>query len=108
MIKFAAIMLIAYFCYQYIFGDETGCKEYASRYSCDYVINRASYDIYYWKNLYKNDPADNVYIGSVTGIVACRDSAIYFARAIKETWNSRAYICVLKKDGKSMEKHRYL
>jgi hypothetical protein len=108
MIKILLIIVIGYFAYQYLFGIESGCEKYASKYSCDYVINKANYDVYYWRNLNENDPKDNFYIASTTGLSACRDVAISYARSIKENWNSRAYVCVLKKDGKSMEKHRLL
>ena len=108
MFRIILALVVGYLIYENFWGEESGCKEYASRYSCDFVINKASYDVYYWKNLQDNDPNDNVLIASVIGLSACRDSAISYARSIRERWNLRAYVCVLKKDGKSMEKHRYL
>lgn len=106
MLKVIIFAVVAYFVYANFFSIESGCEEYASRYSCDYVKNKASYDVYYWRNLKRNDPSDEKYIASVTGLSSCRSSAVSYARSINESWNERAYICVLKKDGRSMEKHR--
>jgi hypothetical protein len=106
MLKFVIFAVIAYFVYTNFFGIESGCEEYASRYSCDYVKSKASYDVYYWQNVRRGDPSDEKYIASVTGLSACRSSAVSYARSINEEWNNRSYICVLKKDGRSMEKHR--
>ena len=106
MLKVIIVVVIAYFIYSNFFGIESGCDDYASRYSCDYVKTKASYDVYYWRNVQRNNPSDENYIASVTGLSACRDSAISYAHSIKEEWNNRSYICVLMKDGRSMEKHR--
>ena len=92
----------------YFFSDETGCERYASKYSCAYVIDKARYDVYYWHNVQKSDPKDEKFIGSTIGLRACLDLAIRYAGSTGERWNSRAYICVLTKDGQNMEKHRYL
>lgn len=106
MLKVIIFAVIAYFVYSYFFGVESGCDEYASRYSCNYVKNEATYDVYYWRNIQRNDPSNEKYIASVTGLSACRGSAVSYARSINEEWNNRSYICVLVKDGRSMEKHR--
>lgn len=106
MAKIIIFSVIAYFAYANLFGIESGCKEYASRYSCDYVKYNANYHVYYWRNVSKSDASDSEYIASVTGLSACRSSAVFYARSIHEEWNDRSYICVLKKDGLSMEKHR--
>ena len=106
MFKFIFFAVIAYFVYGNYFGDESGCEEYSSRYSCDYVKSKASYDVYYWQNVRSNDPSDEKLIASVTGLSDCRNSAVSYANSIDEEWNDRAYICDLKKDGRSMEKHR--
>ena len=106
MLKVVVFAVIGYFVYINYFGIESGCEEYASRYSCNYVKNEASYDVYYWRNVRKDDPSDEKYIDSVIGLSACRDSAVSYARSINEEWNNRSYICVLMKDGRSMEKHR--
>ncbi len=108
MFRIIILFVAGYLIYEHYFSADSGCEKYASRYSCDYVVNKALYDVYYWKNLQADEPTDNVLIGSVIGLSACRDSAIVYARSIRERWNNRAYVCVLKKDGKSMEKHRYL
>ena len=106
MFKVIVCAAIAYFVYANFFGIESGCEEYASQYSCDYVKNKASYDVYYWRNVRNGDPSDEGYIASVTGLSACRNSAMSYARSKNEEWNYRSYICALKKDGRLMEKHR--
>jgi len=92
----------------FFFSDYSGCDKYASEYSCDYVENKATYDIYYWRNVYDNDPRDERFIGSTIGIRSCRDLARSHSVIIEDQWTERSYICMLKKDGKNMEKHRYL
>lgn len=84
------------------------CEEYASEYSCDYVIKEATYDVYYWHNLEDDNEADNEFIGSSIGLEACKNLAMNHAYAIKEEWNDRAYVCGLIEDGNLMEKHRLL
>ena len=107
-IKTVLFFAIAYFAYTHWFGDESGCEKYASKYSCSYVENKATYDVYYWRNVYAGNPADDQFIGAVIGIRDCVNLATRYAAMIHETWNERSYICVLKKDGRNMEKHRYL
>jgi hypothetical protein len=97
-----------YLIYTNFIGEGSGCDKYASKFSCSYVEKKASYDVYYWRNVSNGDPADEKYIGSVVGLSDCRDTAIYHARYMHETWNERSYICMLVKDGKSLEKHRLL
>lgn len=104
--KVIIFLILGYFAYQYHLGDESGCDKYSSSFSCDYVQNKASYDVYYWRNFQEADPNDEKYIGSVIGLSACQDSAITYANSINAPWNNRSYICVLKKDGRNMEKHR--
>jgi hypothetical protein len=104
--KLILLLIVGYFAYQYLLGDESGCDKYASSYSCDYVENKASYDVYYWHNVQEGDPRDEKYIGSVVGLSSCQDSAVTYANSINARWSSRSYICVLKKDGENMEKHR--
>ncbi len=102
------LAIVGYFVYAHFFGDESGCDRYASSYSCDYVENKAKYEVWYWLNVEENDPKDDRYIGSATGLSNCSEIAASYHR-IKEShkpWNSRSYICVLMKDGKRMEKHR--
>ncbi|AHE52330.1 hypothetical protein NX02_02860 [Sphingomonas sanxanigenens DSM 19645 = NX02] len=85
-----------------------GCSKYASEYSCSYVENRADYEVWYWQHLQADDEKDNQMIGHATGIQQCEDNARAFAGAIGETFQDRAYICVLMVDGQRMEKHRNL
>lgn len=107
-LKALAWLAVAYFVYSNWFGEESGCEKYASKYSCSYVENKATYDVYYWRNVYEGNPEDDRFIGSVIGIRECVNLAASYAARIREPWNERAYICVLKKDGKNMEKHRLL
>jgi hypothetical protein len=94
--------------YYYFIGDESGCDKYASRYSCSYVVEKADYAVFYWKYL-PNDNAENeIFLGNTKGLQSCRNLAATFAAQIEESWNERAYICVLVKDGNYMEKHRLL
>lgn len=104
--QWLVIALIGYFIYGHFFGERSGCKEYASEFSCSYVKDKANYDVYYWKTVWRNNPEDERYIGSVTGLSACRDRAILYGRQISDSWSERSYICVLDKDGKKLEKHR--
>ncbi|MDA9298527.1 hypothetical protein OAD22_01835 [Pseudomonadales bacterium] len=106
MVKIAIYLIVGYFAYQYILGDESGCDTYASKYSCDYVENKASYDVYYWHNLEDGNSDDEKYIGSAIGLRACQSFAVDYANSINARWNTRSYICVLKQDGRKMEKHR--
>ena len=95
-----------YLCYQYFLGEGAGCEKYASKYSCSYVEEKASYDVYYWRNVSRGNSADDRYIGSSIGLAECESLAINYARSIGENWNARSYICMLVKDGQNMEKHR--
>lgn len=108
MIRLIVFVIIGYFSYQYLFGIESGCEKYASNYSCDYVENKASYDVYYWHNVHLGDTNDEKFIGSVVSLQSCKSLAMRYANSIHERWNNRSYICILKKDGKNMEKHRLL
>jgi hypothetical protein len=83
-----------------------GCDKYASAYSCSCVEDRADYDVYYWQRVEEDNEDDNRIIGNVVGLRACRDAAIKYSAHVGEAWDERAYICVLKKDGVPMEKHR--
>lgn len=85
-----------------------GCKDYASDYSCSYVVNDAEYDVYYWKNISANRDADNIFIGHTKGLRSCKNMALSYVNQTHEIWNERAYICVLIDDGKNKEKHRLL
>ncbi len=85
-----------------------GCSEYASDYSCDYVENKAEYEVRYWRHLERDEANDETVIGRSIGLQMCETNARAFAAAIGESFNYRAYICILMDDGKRMEKHRLL
>ncbi len=101
------IFIIAFFVWSKFFGDESGCEKYASKYSCNYVENKANYQVYYWINVYEGDEKDNKYIGSTVGLNNCRDMAVAYGNTVRDRWTERSYICVLIKDGNKMEKHRF-
>ncbi len=84
------------------------CGQYASKYSCSYVIDRANYDVYYWNDVASDNPDNEKIIGTVKGLAACKNAAAEHAAAIGEDWNDRSYICALVKDGGYAEKHRLL
>lgn len=88
--------------------DGGGCSRYASKYSCYYVEKDAEYEVWYWRNLDRDNEDDNKVIGRAIGLQMCEVNARAFAAAIGETFNYRAHICVLMKDGIRMEKHRLL
>ena len=74
MLKIIVFAVTSYFVYASFFRIESDCEEYASRYSCGYVKSKASYDVYYWRNVRRNDPSDEKYIASVTGLSASNTS----------------------------------
>jgi hypothetical protein len=93
----------------YLALNGTGdCEKYASEFSCSYVENEAEYEVWYWRNIERDNGADEAYIGRAQGIKMCEDNARAFAASIGEPWNYRAYVCVLLKDGQRVEKHRNL
>ena len=98
----------AYLIYANFIGEESGCEKYASKFSCSYVEKKASYDVYYWRNVHDGNPQDERYIGSVKGLSQCQDLAVSQSRVLHERWNERSYICMLVKDGKNLEKHRLI
>jgi hypothetical protein len=103
---FIFILILCFFAYQYFFGENSGCERYASKYSCEYVEKKATYSVYYWIRVQDDNPRNERYVGSATGLSNCRDQAIYYSRRNNDNWTERSYICVLMKDGKAMEKHR--
>ncbi len=86
----------------------TSCEKYASEFSCDFVTNVATYEVFYWKNLQAENPDDERVIGTVKGLIACKSMAQGFAASINEEWSDRSYICALVKDGVYAEKHRLI
>lgn len=88
--------------------DLISCAEYVSDYSCNYVINSAEYEVWFWRNLSSDNEADNQMIGRAQGLRMCENTARAYAAAIGEPFNYRAYICHLIEDGVLMEKHRFI
>ena len=99
-------IVLAIFIWGKFFGEESGCEKYASKYSCSFVEEKATYDVYYWARVNEDNEKDNKLIGTITGLRNCRDAALRYSISINDKWTERSYICVLVKDGKSMEKHR--
>lgn len=106
--QYIFLAIIAYFIYAKYFDEEAGCEKYASKYSCDYLMNKATYDVYYWKYLPNLNPENEVFIGQTEGLGSCKNIAINYSSLIQEPWNDRAYICILVRDGQYQEKHRLL
>jgi hypothetical protein len=103
--RYAIAVGFLWLAYDAIFG---GCDRYASKFSCRHIINNADHEAWYWRNLGIDNPDDERPIGRVVGLRACKDSAMRYAASIEETWNERAYICILVKQGEYLEKHRLL
>jgi hypothetical protein len=84
---------------------------YSKQFNCEYVYNKATYVVYYWRYL-NSDKSDRL-VGTTVGLSACRDTAIYAHRNANNQmnqdldWSERMYICMLTKDGRNLEKHRY-
>jgi len=108
LVLFPVLVILSFVAYKYFIDDEIGCDIYASKYSCKYIVEKATYDVYYWSNVSNNDPKDDKLVGTVKGLPACLAYATEYNNSLKQTWNERSYVCVLKKDGQSIEKHRYL
>ena len=106
MLRLIIIIVVAYFLYGYFLGEESGCEKYASKFSCTYVEEKATYEVFYWLRLQENNPANEQFVGLAEGLSGCRNMAISYSIAMKEQWNERAYICALLKDGRRLEKHR--
>lgn len=85
-----------------------GCEKYASKYPCRYVVEKATYEVWYWRDVENDDESENKFIGTAIGIRMCEQNAQAYAASLDEAFNYRAYICVLMDDGKRMEKHRNL
>jgi len=83
-----------------------GCSKYPSAYSCDYVENKADYEVWYWRNVEDDNEDDNKLIGHATGLQQCEDNARAYAEAIGDEFTERSYVCSLMDDGKRMENHR--
>lgn len=85
-----------------------GCERYASEYPCSYVVDEATYEVWYWRHLENDNPDDEKLIGTAIGIRMCEQNAQAYATSLGEQFNYRAYICVLMDKGERMEKHRNL
>ena len=111
LLMFQAIvfLVLAFWGWQTFFGDKSGCDEYASEYSCKYVTDKATYEVWYWLNVEENNPDDDKFIGTAVGLSACRTRALayYGQHENFKPWNDRSYICALMDEGRRMEKHRY-
>ncbi len=83
---------------------------YSKQFNCEYIYNKATYNVYYWR--YLNSDKSEREVGTVVGLSACRDTAIYAHRDANQqmnqdlAWSERMYICMLTKDGRNLEKHR--
>lgn len=108
ILKIAFWLGCFYLIYTNFIGEESGCDKYASKFSCSYVEKKAKYDVYYWRNVSEGDEEDEKLIGATVGLAQCKNMAIAHANYIHERWNERAYICMLVKDGRNLEKHRLL
>ena len=107
LLKTIFLIGFIYLLYTNFIGNDSGCEKYASKFSCSYVESKATYDVYYWRNVSDGNAADERLIGSVTGLANCRNMALSHSSAINERWSERSYICMLKKDGRNLEKHRF-
>ena len=95
-------------------SDKGSCEKggvYSTQFNCEYVYNTATYDVYYQR--YLNSDTSVRQVGTTVGLSTCRDTAIYAHRNANEQmkqeldWSERMYICMLTKDGRNLEKHRY-
>jgi hypothetical protein len=102
------LIIVAYIIYVTCFGDKPTCKQYGSKFACDYVVNQAPYKVYYWKNFFKDNTQDETLVGKAIGLADCESKAKRFAAQQKEEWNPRAYICVMDNTSSKPEKHRLL
>lgn len=99
---------------------KTGCQDYASDFSCDYIENKATYDVYYWKNLDSDADSNEVYIGQVVGLDNARNLAINYHEKLQQSlkkrhpdhvmvpWSDRMYIGMMLGPNGERQKHRYL
>ena len=114
------------------FGSSKGCEKYASKFPCDYVENKAPYDVYLWipkwlANALRISGVDTgqdyveEFVGQTTGLKSVRNMAIRRHQQItnmaeqnlrgwsqdRYRWSDRLYIGILKgKNGERLEKHR--
>jgi hypothetical protein len=115
------------------FSDTDGCEKYASKFSCDYVENKAQFDVYLWipkwiaealkiQGYDTDQDFIEVLVDRTVGLKSVRDSAIQKYRQILDLassklrgwddsrwpWKERGYIGMLKGPGGEREKHRML
>lgn len=103
-IKLLVLFVIGYFIITRIFGDESGCSKYASEFSCKYVVEKATYDVFYTKDYLGTERR----IGTTVGLLNCKNIALGYSAQLNDEWDEHKYICVLVKDGNYLEKHRLL
>ena len=65
------LVTLGFVIYHLFIDDETGCDTYASKYSCKYIVEEATYDVYYWANVSNGNPDDDKLVGTVKGLPAC-------------------------------------
>ena len=82
-----------------------GCREYSSDYSCSYIKNKATYEVYYWNDISLRDGEK---IGTVIGLSSCRELARRISLERNQQFHSRKYLCFLMENGVKMERHRPL
>ena len=83
MRKVILYRILAYAAYYFLISDETGCAKYASAYSCKYVIEKANYDVYYWRNLDDDNADDEQLVGSVIGLQSCEALAVRYGQSMQ-------------------------
>ena len=102
---FGLIKIRVLFPFLLLFLSGCGCREYASNYSCSYIKNKATYDVYFWNNI---NLGDGEKIGTVTGLASCRELAQNVAFERSQMFGDRKYVCFLMEDGAKIERHRPL
>ena len=103
-VKFILFVGVCYFIITRIFGNESGCSKYASEFSCKYVVEKATYDVFYTKDYLGTERR----IGATVGLLNCKNIALGYSAQLNDEWDEHKYICVLVKDGNYLEKHRLL
>jgi hypothetical protein len=89
-------------------ADVGGCAEYASKHSCDYVKNKATYNVLFYFPARSSDSKE-YYVGTSKGLEQCNDQARSYAfkKGNGNTNYDWGYICCMQtKDSSCEEKHR--
>lgn len=106
MLKKTVFLIVVVSLLYMTFVTDEKCEKYSSKFSCNYVEKEANYEVYYWINVFGGDELNNKLIGSTIGLQSCRDIAVRYSNLVKDQWSDRAYVCMLMKDGRGVEKHR--